>query len=610
MLCRRWYLPLLLALLVPFSLWGQEPTIHPSKDRILAKAGNRFISQDEFVRRFELLPGLYRRKGQGLEEEKQMVMYSLIAEKLLAQEAEDRGIAADSEALAGVEHLRDLLARDELYREEVAAKVNVSAEEIRQGVRQSARKLFLQYLYFPHKEDAEFVASQLRGKDLRSFAVDSTIPSLRDTITVEWGNAEPEIEKVAFSLKKGEISPVIETSQGFVIIQLIRESPDGFYMGMQPSVRRERVLDHLRLVKEEARLRHFMAGFLPGRTGYAIGPMIKKVALAVSRQLERVKGDTAYALPVAAKDSLENVLRASLEDTLMVAGTRVFTVADVLNLMMETDFHCPSKNALVVAGTLNARCRVWVQQELLAQEAVRRGLDRDESVRSQLQEWRDAYLAQLMRARIESGVTLDDAEVYRYLQHYGEPLPIPRVQVRQLTTATLEEMRQAMAALERGMPMGQVVRLFSRSAAERATGGLSGFFPITDRPPIGDLAAGMKPGQLYGPIPMKEGIVLFQLVARRDSVSGNATLLERKEQTATDLRRVLEKDAVEKFIAAAAAKRGFAIYQDQLTATKVSPIPMMTFRVLGFGGRLFAAPMLPRLFGWVTKEPPTPSVAP
>ncbi|MGA9118047.1 MAG: peptidylprolyl isomerase, partial [Bacteroidota bacterium] len=217
---------------------------------------------------------------------------------------------------------------------------------------------------------------------------------------------------------------------------------------------------------------------------------------------------------------------------------------------------------------------------------------------------------QRMRAKVESGINVDDAEVYRYLQRYGDPLPTPRVQVRQLTTSSLEQMRQAMADLERGMPLAQVVQMFSRDPLERAKGGLSDYFPITDRPPVGELASQMAPGQLYGPVPTKDGVILFQLVARQDSVAKNSTLLERKKQTAEDLRRMLERDTVEKFIAGVAAKRGFSIFGDRLRALKVSPIPMMAFRVLGFGGRLFAAPMLPRLFGWVTKEVPKPSIVP
>ncbi len=601
---------LFLVLLLPWLCKAQEPTISPSKELVLGKAGNRFISEEEFVRRFELLPGLYRQKAGRLDEDKLIVMYSLIAEKLLAQEAEDQGIAADTSTIQGLHHLEELLARDDLYRKEVAGKVSVSPREINAGLHDAVRKLFVRYLFFPNRDDAQFVASQIKGRSLRTFVVDSSIQSLKDTVTIEYGSAEPEIERASFSLKRGEVSQVIETSKGYVILQLVSVSPDPLYMGMQSEVREERVQSHIRAVKEEARLRAFLQEFLPGHTGFAVGPRIKDVALASRGLLASVPTDSTYRFIDGAKDSLRSRLAGELDDTMMVAGSRIFTVRETIGMLVERDFSCDSDQPLAVAGALNAQCRVWVQQELLGQEALRQGLDRSPEVQSQMAEWKDAFLAQRMREDIELHVTVTDADVYNYLQHYGDPLPTPQVNIRQLTTATIEEMRQAMGALDRGIPFPQVVRTYSNDPTEREHDGLSGFFPITARPPLGEIASQMVPGQYYGPIPETRGVILIQLVARQDSVARDSVLSKRKEQTASDLRRMLEDDAVEKFIAQAAAKRGYSIFSDRLHEIKVSPIPMMTFRVLGFGGRLFAAPLLPRLYTWVTKEVPKPAVAP
>lgn len=601
---------LLLPVLIPSLGSAQEPTINPSKELVLGKAGNRYISEEEFVRRFELLPGLYRQKEGRLDEEKLVVMYSLIAEKLLAQEAEENGLAADSTTVHGLHHLEELLARDELYREEVSDKVTVTRAEIQTGVREALRTIFARYLFFANKSDAEFIATQVKGKNLRTFTVDSTIPSIKDTVTIEYGEAEPEIEKAAYALKTGEISSVIPTSKGFLILQRVSDSPSARYLGMQPRVLEKRVATHIRLVKEEERLRSFVGKFLREQTGYAVGPKIKALALATQGLLERSGTDSLYYFVPGAADSLRDRLASVLDDTFMVAGARAYPVRETIAMLTGKDPGFESDDPLVVAGAVNAQCRVWVEQELLGQEAIRRGLDRGPAVQSQMNEWRDAYLAQRMRSAIASKVTLTDADVYRYLQKYGDPLPTPRVRIRQLTTATIEEMRLAMAALDKGMPFAQVIQQYSKDPGERSREGLSDFFPITERPPLGELAGQMAPGEFYGPMPTASGIVFFQLVARQDSVARDSAMAKRKEQTTADLRRMLVDDAVEKSIAAAAAKLGYSVFADRLQMIKVSPIPMMSFRVLGFGGRLFAAPLLPRLFHWVTMEVPKPAVAP
>src|SRR5438093_1115469 len=93
------------------------------KNSTVGRAGEIFISKDEFIRRFEMLPAPNRHRRGRLEEEKLTFLYSLIAEKLLAQEAIDRRLDRDSAFLQSYSEVRKMLARDELYREEVSRKV-------------------------------------------------------------------------------------------------------------------------------------------------------------------------------------------------------------------------------------------------------------------------------------------------------------------------------------------------------------------------------------------------------------------------------------------------------------------------------------------------------
>ena len=58
------------------------------------------------------------------------------------------------------------------------------------------------------------------------------------------------------------------------------------------------------------------------------------------------------------------------------------------------------------------------------------------------------------------------------------------------------------------------------------------------------------------------------------------------------------------FLAQVGEKRGFDVFQDRLARIKVTPIPMMSFRILGFGGRMFAMPFVDRQIDWINVEPP------
>ncbi len=578
-------------------------------ERVLGKAGSLYIPEKEFIERFELLPGLYRR-GNRLDEEKLTVMYSLIAEKLLAQEAEARGIDRDTAAMEGMRWLTDMIARDELYREEVAGRVEVNGKEVREGMQEAVRKLLVRYLFFPRREDADRVASDLGGALFDSLQLDTSIASLMDTVTIVWGAAEPSVERAAFSLRRGVSSPVITSSKGFLILELVDEEPNRFYADMQVSVLRERVTDRLRLIKEQARMEEYLGKFLPGKTGYAEGKALKELAIAVSPELVPSQPDSTIVLPRSSAEQLLSRLRGHLDDTCLVAGTKVYSVRAVAGMLLESDFSSPATDPLKVAAEINGRCEVWVRQALLAQEAIRRGLQDRPQVQAQLKEWREAYLAQLMRARVQDSIVVSDVDVYKFRELNGKPLPTPQVRVRTLTTSTPEQMREVLADLSRGAGFRDVVSKYSTVAQERSTGGESGWFAVTQNPPIGELSAQMEPGQIYGPIPWHEGLLLFQLVARRDSSVADTSVAASKRQSAAELKRLLKKQALDRFIAQAASRRGFSIFEDRLVALKVSPVPMMSFRVIGFGGRLFAAPMLPRLYDWVTMPELMKSLAP
>jgi len=50
------------------------------------------------------------------------------------------------------------------------------------------------------------------------------------------------------------------------------------------------------------------------------------------------------------------------------------------------------------------------------------------------------------------------------------------------------------------------------------------------------------------------------------------------------------------------------IYQDRLLRLKLSSVPMTTFRILGFGGRMFAVPFVDPQIDWLSVEPPSGTI--
>jgi hypothetical protein len=90
--------------------------------KAVARVGSLKITADEFQRRFELTPRL--KPFQDVEQAKALFLGSLIAEKLLAEDAAKAGLAESARTQAFLEQIHREAAIEELYIEKVAAKIH------------------------------------------------------------------------------------------------------------------------------------------------------------------------------------------------------------------------------------------------------------------------------------------------------------------------------------------------------------------------------------------------------------------------------------------------------------------------------------------------------
>jgi hypothetical protein len=172
-------------------------------------------------------------------------------------------------------------------------------------------------------------------------------------------------------------------------------------------------------------------------------------------------------------------------------------------------------------------------------------------------------------------------------------------------------MRQALADLEAGRSFGEVIERWSSDPGLRTTKGVSPPFPVSDRSPLGEIAMQMDIGQRYGPLRTSEGEIYFELIAKDSAnVSSDTSLAARFARARDELLRMKGKRLLTMLLARSGKERGFDVYADRLEKLDVSPIPMMTFRILGFGGRMFAVPFVEPQLDWLDVTPPDTEVLP
>jgi len=593
---------LVTVLLAPFVSEVSLPQ-QSSPEPIIGTAAGVEITEREFRERFELTPGLYRNRRDRLDEEKLITAYSLVAEKLLAQEALARGLDQEEAYQQALAQVTKLLARDELYYREVRQRVTVSAKEVAEGVWRARKELLLRYLFFASEEDARFVRSLFTSpEDFLTMRLDSSIDVLRDTATVIWGDAEKVIEETAYAMSEGAVSPVVAAGEGFYILYLEQERPSGFYTRLPPDVLRERVGSTIRSRKERDRMVEVVRSLVSGQRGYSPPGIFDQFATRLRTTLLAQFAEPPYTMSPAVVSEVRSTSRRILQDTLIVAGERVWTVDEAIDELAARGFVVGSDVERRTAPRLYEAFREWVEHELLAQEALRQGLDRSPEVQQRLAPWRDQLLATLMKARVARGISVSDEELLRYLSFRDSTSHLPSVRLRELRLGTLDEVSAAFDRLEKGVPFEAVVREFSLDPEVRATGGLTPLFPIAERPSIGAIAWEMEAGDRYGPVADSSGFLIIELVEKERSQAADDSTGH--ELARREVLRMKQQHRLSLFLSGVGATRGYRVFDDRVVRIPVSAVPMLAYRLLGFGGRMFAVPFVDRQLEWLLVDPP------
>jgi hypothetical protein len=587
--------------------------IHPLQGQLkhdgesyVAKAGSMFVSESEFIERYELTPGLGGRRKAQQQIEKQELIYSLIAEKLLAQEALDRGLDKDTAVQRAITNVRKLLSRDELYRQEIIQKSKVTQKEISIGIGRAQRELLLQYLFFEKEEDARFIRTQLTdANSVAHFHIDSSISVLRDTVTLIWGDADPVLENAAYALKVHAVSSVLPVKDGFYIIALKTVKRSAYFNSLQPNVLYEKVESILRLRKEKERLDEFVHETLKNKIAYGRPEIIRLLSQTLSTIASSERHDSIFTVTMEAANQVRRQCGKFLFDTVVVVGKQSWFLGEILDRLTAMEFNVTNYESRAVFAKLNAQLKIWTQQELLAQEALDRQMDQVPAISRKIEMWREHYLAERLEQIMNSDLKISDGEIWSYMKDRDASLAVPMVRIRELRTASLADMNNALNDLGKTKSLEQTILKWSCDPHAKETGGVTEYFSIFQRQPLGDIAWTMQRGERYGPVALKDGPIFFELFDKKIPAGIQDTGFVVKFNAAKEeYSRLKQRGALNVSLSRLGQKMGFSVYQERLDRIKLTPLPMMTYRILGFGGRMFATPLVRRQVEWLGVDNP------
>ncbi len=579
-------------------------------DTPIARIGNSTITRGEFVLRYESNPGPQRQIEARKEINKEVFLFSMIAEKLLAGEAMRQGLEADSNYQRAVKEVEDPLVRDELYREEVRQKIENSPREIEDAISKSQVQLNVYMVSASTESGAKFLESRIReGIKLEDFSfVRDTSGEFKgpDSMIVHWGDDNQEIEDAAYKLKLGETSSPVEFGDGWYILKLMGESFTSSGGAEEQMNLKKRAREILTRRKEAVRMVEYLGSALKDKKAQANGKLFSDLSesmfkIFLSQQSDDHAGDNfKFILNEAVFDSLNDMLSNEWNDPFIVFSDSRWTLGETVEKLFGQGFGVADPALLKIRVTLDQALRNLIYQEELTRIGYDENLEMTPRVQKKLSMWRDFYLANLIKEKISDTLKVTDSDVAYYMTTMlRESAHSEMVKLKEMIIPDAGTAARVSDLLSKGEPFEKIAQAFA-VGGELGNRVRNGYFTVSELGGFGTLLKDVPVGRWVGPVLVRNEYVFAELLGRED-------LSPSTKDPAVDLnlsmRQKLVADTLkyltDKYVARLAEDIGVDIYANRLAETHVTSLPMLMFQLLGFGGRMFACPIIAPEASWV-----------
>ncbi len=593
-------LPRFLIVFMALILTAQICAAQGADSTILARVNGREIRGAEFIDRFSLTVYPQKSRLGNLASAKQQFLLSLIAEKLLADEARRRHIDQDPilrRKLAGAEAM---FVRDKLYRDAVRAKVRFGDADLWKYYRKIRNEVEYQFLYGKRRSEMDNLRRLLDA----GMGFDSLLAAQqgRDSAaSAPVRRADEELLAAVQSLAPGEVSEVVAVSSGFYIVRRMpamnEEQERAMFDQRKPEIAR-RYREEL----EVAAAKKFVRDLWKGKKSVIRKDLFSEIGLALKQHFTRLAKEQEGNLLSPGGDFFEDLRRryeGREREAFYSIGKDTVSLREWLDRLEEQSIMLRRSDVASFPARYKSIVQDMIDQRLITREGYRRGLQNSPDVRGELLLWTENGLAQsLADDMAEQFIASDDSLWHYYLRNpriFGPPLELKIVEILHAVPDTLERLR---ARIARGAPIRTLARDYSQRADARETEGEMGYFPITRYPEISRVALGMKIGELSPVVEHKEGYSIFTVAdVRRKTDSTVSSIADIRSQIERRWKDGILQSRLSKLVYDLALKAQISVDQELLARTPATPAQMFTFRYLGFGGRIPAVPSVAPLAG-------------
>jgi parvulin-like peptidyl-prolyl isomerase len=578
-----------------------------SNDEVLAKAGDKTVTKEEFLERFEMTPWPRAPKKVTPEDLKKDFLYTLAAEKLWAAKAHEMGLDTSKAIKMAFSSLEKMYVRDALWQVEIKQKTVIPESEEAKGYLRTRFAYKTDYLISGSEEAIKQMYDSLRSGSSFDTMLKKNGSKGPDTLTVSYGMMEEAVEDEIYNLMVGQYTPPVFTPNGWCIFRLrdiveLRQNPKD----------QEKVAQLVKKITNEratARVyQQFFRNFFSSQKVTVDSKIFKKLADNLVR-LAKEKKDTD-SIPDSSSITLQppDILRLEeafspevLKTNFVQFEKNPVSLKQFIEEFAMEGFSTLAPEARGVYSIFNRVVRKYIENEMLTREAFKRGLQNLPEVKKSLDMWKDNYLSQLLRSTFKDSSDVSEAEALQYYHKMQQgSTGSASVKIVEVLTDSLEVAEKVLDAIKKDTDIHELARMYSKREDAKRTGGETDFFSVNEGE-IGHIAANMAIGDIYGPLKLPEGYSIFKVIGKKeDSTHIDKPFSELKESIKKELSTEKAYNSAVKYTVKLAAEYGLKIDEKALESTQVINIPMFTFRYMGFGGKLPAVPLSAPFFDWVS----------
>lgn len=590
-----------------FQIFGQT-----NKSNVLSKIGNEIITENEFIKRFELTPQLYAGIKGGEEALKREVLYSIIAERLWALEAKEMGLS-DSELMRTTyKAIEKMYVRDALYREEILNKVKLSDEYLVEAFRRNSISLNLHYIFSTDKEEINNIYQQLiAGTDFYSIFLTRPESSLQEEpYIVSYGKMDKNVEDQLYKLKVGEFTSPVQAPNGWYIFRLLSTEQKVIENVKQAEEQQKYVLKVAEATLTDSIYKDFYSRFFKDAKAETnkelflkLSDLVIEVLMKKSHEEEKSTKNKIYLMPDDLYKIESDLSPELLNSEFIKINNQSATISDFLQELSIEKMYVDSLEENHVKARLNYAIKIFIEHELLSDEGYNRGLQNSVDVQQDLKMWSSYYLSESLRKKMADEIKVTEEEAYKYyLEKDKDTTSVLEVKIIELLTEDLDVIKHVLDELNNGKQFRELAVNYTIREKAKNNNGELGFFPISEYGEIGQRASVMKVGEMNGPIKVPEGYSLFELIDRKvDLTVISDNYDEVKTAVKQELKQKKYSEAIINKTTELANKYNLQINNEFLNSVEVLNTTTVIYRYFGFGGKLLAVPMTTPNFLWFNK---------